>query len=216
MITSILWVLLALTTMAQGFFEGVLTYKVTIEGENQEMLQEIMPHTYSLYFGKESFRFDMDGGMMPDFMGDIITFNKVEKSYIINEETNTAYLISNDEEGPKGSNFKIETLKERLEIKGYKCKGYEIVYDKPRDGLIKQDLWLTTELNLPLPTGDNHGIGAFFRDDLKGFALMVVNHFESDIGTYKVNIMLDKIEETYLPSSLFSIPDDFKIKVMDE
>lgn len=201
---------------AQEFFEGVLTYKVTIEGNNEEMLKEVMPHTYSLYFGKENFRFDLDGGMMPEFMGDIITFNKVEKSYIIKEETNTAYLIGNeDDKEATNTCYEIVPLKEKLVIKDFTCKGYEIIFNEPGDGLVKQRLWLTTELNVNLPKGNNHGIGAFFKPDLEGFALMIENYFESDIGEYKIIIALDTIERTYLPKSLFSIPDHFKIKVLE-
>jgi hypothetical protein len=201
---------------AQEPFEGILTYNVTIEGENEEMLREVMPHTYTLYFGKENFRFDLDGGMMPEFMGDIITFNKVGKSYILKEETNTAYVIEGDEPQNTDSVDKIVPLKETMMLKDYKCKGYQILFNEPGDGLVRQTLWLTTELNLNLPKGNNHGISAFFRDDLEGFALMIENHFESDIGNYKIIISLDKIEETYLPRTMFSIPDNFKINVLED
>ena len=196
-------------------FEGILTYKVSIEGNSEDMLREVMPHTYSLYFGKENFRFDLDGGMMPEFMGDIITFNKVGKSYILKEETNTAYLIEDEKDSLSNLAYEIKPLKEKLVLKDLACKGYELVFSEPGDGLVKQRLWLTEDLNLSMPVGNNHGIGAFFKPDLEGFALLIENYFESDIGNYKITIAIDKIERTYLPKSLFSIPDRFKIKVLE-
>lgn len=214
MIAKLLFILMMLLP-AQKQFEGILTYKVTVEGDNQEILQEVMPHTYTLYFGKENFRFDLDGSKMPEFMGDIITFNEVGKSYIINEETNTAYFIDEEKDNQADTAFTLKPLKETLVLKDLKCKGYEITYDESRDGLVKQVLWLTTDMDINLPKGNNHGIGAFFREDLDGFAVMIENHFENDIGQYKVIISLNEIEETYLPRTLFSIPDNFKIQVLE-
>lgn len=215
MITTLFLIVLMMTPPEKEPFEGILTYKVSIEGNNEYMLREVMPHTYSLYFGKENFRFDLDGGMMPEFMGDIITFNKVGKSYILKEESNTAYLIDEEKDSLANTTYEIKPLKEKLVLKDLTCKGYDLIFNKSGDGLVKQRLWLTKDLNLTMPIGNSHGIGAFFKPDLEGFALLIENYFESDIGEYKITIALDKIERTYLPKSLFSIPDNFKIKVLE-
>ena len=92
---ALLLVVFSVSLSAQDRFEGLISYGITLDGENASMLQAYMPESYDFYLRDGSMRLKMNGGMMETMMGEILNVNG-GGIYMLKEAEKVAYEFKDD------------------------------------------------------------------------------------------------------------------------
>ncbi|MCZ6900431.1 MAG: DUF4412 domain-containing protein [Bacteroidetes bacterium] len=206
---------------SQDTFEGTISFKVNIIGENAEQMAQFMPQGYEFSFKGTKSIFKISGGMMAQMMGEIIVDNQTGSSYMINHAEKVAYKMENtmneSVEGMEISRPTITKLDEEVEILGYNCQKYKVV-STMQDQTMESFIWVSKDIVVHYPKNSGNmpgGSGAFYFPELEGFPLKMVNNLNSGMGLVKMEMVAVNVERKALEDSLFAIPEGYEEKNFD-
>lgn len=197
---------------AQKPFEGKITYDITLSGEGAEMMSAFMFNSYEYYFSDNKVRLSMGGGMAFMF-GDFIVNDATKKSYMIMDEEETAYDMSNmeDEEVEDTLNLpEIIKLDGTEKIMGYTCSKYKMTVVDDSTTMVMY-YWVSKDLS----PGSRKKVGttnSLYVDGIEGFPLKIVSEFDGIVMTQVVT----EISKEKLDDSLFEVPAGYEVKDFSE
>jgi hypothetical protein len=211
--------LMATTGLQAQGFEGQITFKIEVKGENAALFAAMMPNSLEVFFLDGESMVRNNGGMMEGKIGDIVT-KKDGSSYMVLHNKKKVYKMG--KEASKNSDeFKPIITREGEEtVKGYKCTKYLIKFPYKEDaqGEMYQYLWATKEINVAKPKTAGSSSGMFL-DEIEGFPVKVDQYIiVRQMGGITINteMILDKIETQKPDASLFEIPKKYKMEDFDE
>lgn len=184
-----------------NYFEGLVKYDITIEGDSlDEMTRSMMPTEAKTYYQTDKIRTEMVMSMMTivvlqDLKGAVSTtllnlFGQKMAIKMTEEEIK--------KELEKQAKFTINYTNETSVIAGYNCKKAEAIYE---DGK-KDEFYYTEEIKVPKNSNFNSQYGQI------GGVLMDYKKTEKGIT---MHLKVSEVEKQKLPSSLFIIPKEYKV-----
>jgi hypothetical protein len=211
------WMVLALsplTLRAQKAFEGMITYKIQLMGENADQLAAFMPEAYQYKIRGNLIRFHMEGGITAALLGDILIDTKKGDAFMIKEAEKTAYLIKDTGETPPGP--VVEPEEEVITILGYPCQKYKVT-TPAETGSTVQYVWATRDIQIVKPQKSNGtapaGAGQILIEGLDGFPLKVMTTVPE--GGLILVMTASEVELLKIDKSDMEIPKDFTVKDFD-
>lgn len=213
--------IIGFNSFSQDTFEGTISFKVNIIGENAEQMAQFMPQGYEFSFKGTKSIFKISGGMMAQMMGEIMVDNQTGNSYMINHAEKVAYKMENtmneSVEGMEISRPTITKLDEEVEILGYNCQKYKVV-SVMEGQTVESFIWVSKDIVVPHPKNSGKmpgGSGAFYFPELEGFPLKMVNNLNSGMGLIKMEMVAVNVERKAMDDSLFTIPEGYEEKNFD-
>jgi hypothetical protein len=206
-----IFVFLGFAIYAQKNFEGTITYKSTITGDNAEMMSGMMPNSYSLKFLGSDCRSEMTGGMAGSMFGPFICMGQTAETFMIKDQEKTVYKM--DPQQSKTGDEKphvVTDMNKSLRIAGYNCKQYRVEQEQ-RGTKMFIDIWTTKELRLSDMTS-NPAIESIFYKGVDGVPLMVEMSMNIQGSDVIINIKANSVKAEILASSLFEIPPAYLVK----
>lgn len=195
---------------AQKPFQGKITYSVDVTGENADMMRTFMFTGYEFYYSKDKMRVDLQGGLAMMF-GYFIVDGSSQKSYMINDEEQVAYDMSNSEGEPIDEGTKEIILLEGTEkIMGYTCSKYKVT-EVSEESTTVTYYWMTKEIKI----GVNSKMAIanpLYKNGLEGFPLKMVAEFDGVVLTQEVT----EISKKKVNASFFKIPGGYTTKDYSE
>ncbi len=212
-----LWgiLILSLPSMAQGFFEGKINYKVSIEGDNAEMFAAFMPESFNYLIGKNDIKFSIKGGMMESMMGEWLVNNESGTAYMLQHSSQTAYKIDPETAQSEEVDFKpeITSSDKTKEIAGYNCRMYEVTLETPQ-GDMKQEIWATKDIKVKKPSVEAAGnMSQVFIEGLDAFPLEIVSDMPMGMG--KMTMSANEVQAGNVDDTMFKVPSDYKVEKFD-
>lgn len=203
-----------LSTFAQKTFEGIITYEVSLNGENASQMAIFMPTAYEYKIRDNLIRFHMEGGMTAALLGDILINTKKGEAFMIKEAEQIAYRIQDTEE--TATPPLIEASEEVLTILGYPCKKYTVT--TPGEGKASvQYIWATSDIRIEKPQKKNgktpSGAGQLLIDGLDGFPLKIMTPVPE--GNLVLVLTASKVDLQRISKSDMEFPKEFEVKDFD-
>lgn len=203
-----------LNTYAQGF-EGQISYKVEVKGENAALMAMMMPNSIDIFMLGKDALVRTNGGITAGMMGDIITKGAEGLSYMVVHKKKTVYKMQ-----PSGSTSADSkpTVKEmgKEKVNGYDCTKYMVTFPKTEKGEFYQYMWCTTDINVKKPQGGTGSSGKMFLAEVNGFPVKVDQYIVAQGMEMNMEMVLDKISEKKPDASIFEIPSKYKMEDFDE
>ena len=208
--------LISIASLAQKQFQGTISYKIEMEGEDiDEATKAQAPSFMALNFGDSRYRFDMNLGNIAS-IGMIVDYKTKDQIILADvemfgvkwatkataediEKRKQENNISNED------NIQINYINETKTIAGYKCKKAEVVSD---NGEVTE-LFYTEEIVVPkeIFINENFGLKKF------DFVIMEITSHEENVT---VKITATNVNTKKPKSTLFSIPEDYEMKTLEE
>lgn len=193
-------------------FEGIIKYKIEIEGDDIDATTKAqMPNEMIMYYKGSLIRSEQVSPMysmasisntedesviiLMDFMGQKFAVKQLKEDL---EEIEEELEIEEEEtEKPE-----INYIDETKEIAGYTCKKAEITQDGET-----MEVYYTDEISIPLTKDSQNSI-----EGLEGTLMefTIVNEGMTMTMTVK------EVKKTKVKKTMFTIPSDYEIKSMDE
>ncbi|MCG9912398.1 MAG: DUF4412 domain-containing protein [Flavobacteriales bacterium] len=211
--------LIATTTLQAQNFEGQITFKMEVKGENAALFAAMMPNSMDLFFLNGESMIRNNGGMMAGRIGDIVT-KKDGSTYMVLHKKKTVYKMGK-EDTKTSAEFKPVITREGEEtVKGYKCTKYLVKFPSKEDakGELYQYLWATKDIDVAKPQTVGSSSNMFLKE-IEGFPVKVDQYITmSQMGGMTINteMTLEKIEQKKPDASLFEIPKKYKMEDFDE
>lgn len=205
---------ISLSSFAQSF-EGQVSYKIEVKGENAALMAMLMPNSMDMFMLGKDALIRMNGGIANT--GDIITKGEEGKSYMVVHSKKTVYNMSSD----KSKSTSKPTVEEKgtETIKGYKCTKYLVKFPKTEKGEIYQYMWCSTDIKFTPPQTAGKS-SQFFLEEIKGFPVKIDQYVTASAKgqtmTINQELLLDKISETKPDAGMFEIPKKYKVEEFDE
>ncbi len=215
--TIILFLFIGLTATvnAQKLFEGVIKYDIKIEGNNTKMLEGILPKAYTFYVFQNDLRVKVDGGIMANYMSDMLYVSKTKTTYSLNADEKIAYRFADEinESNDSLVNVPKEITKtgETEKILNYECTKYQI--KQMVNGIeVVEYVWVTDEIrigssNLETPAMQNLSVKGVDGTALKSYSTVQQNDIK-----FNMTIVAESVEKKTLEKTLFQLPDNYKVK----
>lgn len=191
-------------------FQGKIIYDFEFTGENAEMMGLFMFTKYEFYFGENSTRLHLEGGMAI-MLGDFIVNEKSNESYTLDAENKIAYSIEENTEEEKASPKSIVKTKEKEKILGYKCSKYEVTTVDENGENSMTEYWITSKL-MPPASQNLDMAGSLFLAGVEGLTLKIVLEVEG----MKIIQTASEINNECPDASVFNIPSDYEVKDFSE
>lgn len=203
---------------AQETFQGTVTYKYEIEGENAEMMASFMPEAMIVKYGETGMLTEMQGGMMAAMMGKIVVNSKSGETFVLKENEKSVYLMKEEDlEGTEAvDSTNVQKLDESKEILGYECRKYKVV-SKQEGKETTQYMWVTDELKIPemdMPGMQQLGNSVMGNGKIPGFPMQV----EVTIPNMSTKLLLtvSELDFTKVDAKEFDRPEDYTVKDFSE
>lgn len=210
-------ILLATVSLAQNF-EGKISYKISVKGENAALLSMMMPKSTDLFISGDNSLFRTNGGMAPS--ADVLTLGG--KTYMVMHKKKTAYLLDNKEKPTKET---LDSLKPTVKsegtetVNGYSCTKYLVKFPKSDKGELYQYMWCTTDIKVTPPKAKGSS-AQYFVEGIEGFPVKIDQFITASMQgttmTINQEMTLDGISEAKPDATLFQIPSKYKIEDFDE
>jgi len=204
---------IGLSSYAQSF-EGQISYKIEVKGEQAAMFAMMMPSSTDIFLLGKDALVRMNGGMGPK--GDIITKGNEKMTYMVMHSKKTVYKMdSKKEKTPE----KPTVTKEGTEtVNGYNCTKYLVKFPKTEKAEIYQYMWCSTDIKIQKPSPEANA--QMFLEEVEGFPVKMDQYITiTAMGTTMAinqEMTLDKISETKPDASMFEIPKKYKVEDFDE
>lgn len=206
---------IGLSSYAQSF-EGQISYKIEVKGENAALMAMMMPNSMDMFMLGKNSLLRMNGGMAPT--GDIITKGEENKTYMVMHNKKTVYTFDPEKEKSTVEKPTVE-VKGTEVVKGYTCTKYLVKFPKTDKSDIYQYMWCTTDINFTPPQTAGKS-SQFFLTEIKGFPVKIDQYLtitaQGQTMTINQELLLDKISETKPDAGLFEIPKKYKVEPFDE
>lgn len=211
----------SLKTYSSSYFEGIIEYSVTFNGEDAELMSAFMFSGYIFHFGKNGVKMEMQGGMSYMF-GPFVTNYLDEKTYMLMEDERVAYEVEDEQDevtsstddkkinGPKDVKAPlIEDMHSKEKILGYSTSKFKVTTYEDEEPLVLY-YWMTEDI-LVKQVGQQMGV-AVSLDGLTGFPLKIEGEFDGITMVQSVT----SIKKEKLADGLFTVPADYEIKPFSE
>ncbi|MDR2010382.1 MAG: hypothetical protein LBQ22_07860 [Bacteroidales bacterium] len=201
--------LISFAANAQKPFAGTITYSITYEGEDldaatraqlpSELIvnisgSKVRNEQVSPFYNVASISNFDDGST-------IILFDAMGMKYAVKQTKEEADKL-NEEAGVPDPQIKF--VDETKTIAGYKCKKAEISIPEDED---VYEVYYTTEIEVPKGINDNLGF--------KGIDGLLMEYTMNQGGIITI-VSAKEIKKGKPKGHLFSIPDDYEVKTMEE
>ncbi len=211
----LLWlVIVSLSLSAQKGFEGIVSYEITLMGENADQLAPFMPQAYEYKIRGNLIRFHMEGGMTAALMGDILIDTQKGEAFMLKEVEKIAYRIQ--DEGERPAKPLIEAADETLVILGYPCRKYKVTTPEG-EGASVQYVWATPDIHIEKPLKRNgktpSGADQLLIEGLDGFPLKIMTTLPE--GGLVLIMTASVVDLRRLSKTEMEVPKDFTIKDFD-
>lgn len=189
------------TAAAQENFEGIIEYRMQVEGNDlSPEIVNMIPKQFTIYLKNAHSRLEMQTGMSDiTVLGDNASNSAVTLMDIMGNKvaikTDSTQLNKAMEQVGE---YEIQYLDDEKEIMGYDCKKAIIIRGTPAD---TSEVWYTKEL-LPI-----YPAATKFLPEGNWFPMMV----HAKQHGVETTVTVQKISEGPLEDSLFKIPEGYKI-----
>jgi hypothetical protein len=206
--------IIGLSSYAQSF-EGQITYKIEVKGENAAMFTMMMPNSTDIFILGKDVLVRNNGGMASSKLGDIIT--KADgNTYMVVHSKKTVYKMDSKKE--KNAEAPTVTKEGTETVNGYNCTKYLVKFPKTEKAEIYQYMWCSTDIKIQKPSPESNA--QLFLKEVEGFPVKMDQYITiSAMGTtMSINqeMVLDKISEVKPDAAMFEIPKKYKVEDFDE
>jgi Domain of unknown function (DUF4412) len=203
--------IISISSYSQSF-EGQISYKIEVKGENAGMMAMMMPNSVDIFMLGKDALVRMNGGMAPT--GDIITKGAEDMTYMVMHNKKTVYKMDPKKEDKSEAKPTV-TVQGTETVNGYKCTKYLVKFAKTADKDFYQYMWCTTDLKIAKPQSSSKS-SQFFLEEVEGFPVKMDQYItvtaQGMTMTINQEMVLDKISETKPDASLFQIPKKYKVE----
>jgi hypothetical protein len=218
-ITALIIILMLSTSVfSQSTFQGTITFKAKISGEGTEVMQSMIPHTYSFDIKGTQIIMRIEGGMMALMMSKILMDNKTNEIFLINDGEKTIYRIKSDNPAQSEgfSEPQVEDMKSRENILGYPCDKYKII-TKTQFSTLEQIVWISKDIRIDIPYSQNApGVSNFSIKGVDGFPLKMQVHTDYSGMPFTMSMEAVEILKKDFPKDYFEMPSGYQIKDFSE
>lgn len=215
-IVLFVFVALTATAFAQKSFEGVIKYDIQIDGDNADVLKGFLPNSYVFYISNNDLRVKINGGLMANYMNDMLYISEKETTYSLNADQKTAYRFTDKTQDTADSIMEIsekEVTKtnETETILNYECTKYKVAQTVNGTEVVEY-VWITDKIktvknNLDSPAMQNIGIKG-----VDGTALKSCSTVQQNDIKFNMTIIAVSVDEKPLEKTLFQLPDEYEVK----
>lgn len=203
-----------LTAYAQ-YFEGVITFKSEVVGQNADQMKALMPTSYIMKFKGKKSRIEMKGGMV-EMMGMGTTIYDGDRyTYILNSSQKKAQKMdvykAKDDVKEEVDKPQIKKLGPGEKILGYNTVKYEVKLNTSQ-GPLTQVMWIAPDIKVEKNKAVKNA-QSFMVEGVEGFPLKIVQNMDN-LGV-KIILTATQVEKQRLSDSEFEIPSDYTVEEMN-
>lgn len=195
------FLVISTTLFAQKPLEGYINYSFKVLGDGAETIESMMPSSMELYSSKKSIMVKINGGLMGNMMGDMITTAK--GSYMVKHDEKTVYNMGKGEK--KADSVNVVKEDEKITIAGLECQKYKVTKTDAK-GEQTSYVWINSDYKFPVTGGkgaENMGVPG-----VPGIALKIM----TSQGGFTVVISALEFKTGKQDKKYFTIPKGYAKK----